>query len=40
MAAWPGSFDNTAALALGFERDDERKGFEDAVRDFKAELES
>ena len=40
MKAWPGSFENDAALRLGFVRDDTETGFEDAVRDFKRELET
>lgn len=39
MAAWPGSFKNDTALAMGFARDDVKTGFVDAVRDFKAELD-
>lgn len=39
MSAWPGAFNSDAALSLGFKQDDERTGFEDAVRDFKRELD-
>lgn len=38
MSAWPGAFDNTAALALGFQQDDPITGFMEAVRDFKESL--
>ncbi|KAL7421499.1 hypothetical protein Q5752_003268 [Cryptotrichosporon argae] len=38
MQTWPGAFDNTDALALGFEQDDPATGFASAVGDFKAEL--
>ncbi|CED85198.1 Putative NAD-dependent epimerases [Phaffia rhodozyma] len=38
MAFWPGSFNQQAALSLGFIRDDPKTGFLDAVRDFQAEL--
>lgn len=40
MKAWPGSFENKTALELGFIRDDPATGFEDAVRDFKRELDA
>ena len=40
MKAWPGAFTNEAALKMGFVRDDPETGFEDAVKDFKRELES
>ncbi|KAM0755428.1 NAD(P)-binding protein [Meredithblackwellia eburnea MCA 4105] len=35
MSAWPGAFDNTAAIALGFVQDDPKTGFMAAVKDFK-----
>lgn len=38
-AHWPGGFEPSAALALGFARDDEATGFDAAVEEFKRELE-
>jgi hypothetical protein len=38
MQSWPGAFDNTVALALGFEQDDPKTGFMAAVQDFKDSL--
>jgi hypothetical protein len=35
---WAGSFDNSEFLAMGFEVDDAKTGFADAVQDFKEEL--
>lgn len=37
---WPGAFDNTFALSLGFEQDDPKTGFLEAVKDFKKNLEA
>ncbi|KAJ5625780.1 Nucleoside-diphosphate-sugar epimerase [Penicillium lagena] len=36
LKSWPTQFDNSQAIALGFKRDE---SFEQAVRDYKAELE-
>jgi hypothetical protein len=38
MKSWPGAFDNTVALGLGFVQDDPKTGFMLAVEDFKASL--
>lgn len=38
MSAWPGVFDNKAALALSFQIDDQKTGFMDAVQDFQNSL--
>ena len=39
VKSWPGAFDNTEAIKLGFEVDDEKTGFASAVQDFKDELD-
>ncbi|KAK4685884.1 hypothetical protein P7C73_g4257, partial [Tremellales sp. Uapishka_1] len=36
---WAGDYDNSDALALGFEVDDSKTGFADAVGDFKKEIQ-
>ena len=35
---WPGEFDTSLAESMGFEKDDKKTGFADAVGDFKEEL--
>ncbi|ORY88974.1 hypothetical protein BCR35DRAFT_288247 [Leucosporidium creatinivorum] len=40
MQSWPGAFDNTVALGLGFVQDDPKTGFMLAVEDFKAGLKT
>ncbi len=37
-STWPGEFDTSEAEAMGFEVDDKKTGFADAVSDFKDEL--
>jgi len=37
---WPGNFDNTIALSMGFKVDDPKTGFADAVGDFVQELKA
>jgi len=39
-STWAGDFDMKDSLALGFEQDDLKTGYADAVGDFKAELKA
>lgn len=37
---WAGDYDSTDAEKMGFENDDKKSGFADAVGDFKKELQT